>query len=249
MQWYTLDSSLLQGEVLVWPVCQPVVHFVVLNKVVWIKGLSLSLLFFTGQVTENNRCSVSPASAFAIATAAAGHSSPPGRDRWWSQNHCIYLCPILFSVCFFVFVFHYLLSCFVFFPVYITSSWNFWLCFPLLLSNFQRSITLPVFLIQFSTIQKGRATKSSSLGEQPPTEFWMSFVTGSPSTHRYLWRETPTVGLGSLSVISRVQLLQVCFTHIKVLVLQQCMKPWMTFCASAQLEAKFRFGVKTAQST
>ncbi|XP_076125938.1 ras-specific guanine nucleotide-releasing factor 2 [Alosa pseudoharengus] len=30
-----------------------------------------------GQVTENNRCSVSPASAFAIATAAAGHSSPP----------------------------------------------------------------------------------------------------------------------------------------------------------------------------
>ncbi|XP_060762962.1 ras-specific guanine nucleotide-releasing factor 2 [Neoarius graeffei] len=30
-----------------------------------------------GQTAENSRCSVSPASAFAIATAAAGHSSPP----------------------------------------------------------------------------------------------------------------------------------------------------------------------------
>uniref|UniRef100_A0AAY4BZI5 Ras-specific guanine nucleotide-releasing factor 2 n=1 Tax=Denticeps clupeoides TaxID=299321 RepID=A0AAY4BZI5_9TELE len=30
------------------------------------------------QAVENSRCSVSPASAFAIATAAAGHSSPPG---------------------------------------------------------------------------------------------------------------------------------------------------------------------------
>uniref|UniRef100_A0AAR2JD24 Ras protein-specific guanine nucleotide-releasing factor 2a n=1 Tax=Pygocentrus nattereri TaxID=42514 RepID=A0AAR2JD24_PYGNA len=30
---------------------------------------------------ENSRCSVSPASAFAIATAAAGHSSPPGTQK------------------------------------------------------------------------------------------------------------------------------------------------------------------------
>lgn len=32
----------------------------------------------TVPAAENSRCSVSPASAFAIATAAAGHSSPPG---------------------------------------------------------------------------------------------------------------------------------------------------------------------------
>ncbi|XP_032259980.1 ras-specific guanine nucleotide-releasing factor 2 isoform X4 [Phoca vitulina] len=31
-----------------------------------------------GQVADNSHCSVSPASAFAIATAAAGHGSPPG---------------------------------------------------------------------------------------------------------------------------------------------------------------------------
>ncbi|XP_021064280.1 ras-specific guanine nucleotide-releasing factor 2 isoform X2 [Mus pahari] len=31
-----------------------------------------------GQVADNTHCSVSPASAFAIATAAAGHGSPPG---------------------------------------------------------------------------------------------------------------------------------------------------------------------------
>uniref|UniRef100_A0A8C2QC74 RAS protein-specific guanine nucleotide-releasing factor 2 n=1 Tax=Cricetulus griseus TaxID=10029 RepID=A0A8C2QC74_CRIGR len=31
-----------------------------------------------GQVSDNTHCSVSPASAFAIATAAAGHGSPPG---------------------------------------------------------------------------------------------------------------------------------------------------------------------------
>uniref|UniRef100_A0A672MI73 Ras-specific guanine nucleotide-releasing factor 2-like n=1 Tax=Sinocyclocheilus grahami TaxID=75366 RepID=A0A672MI73_SINGR len=37
-----------------------------------------SILFFLVQSAENSRCSVSPASAFAIATAAAGHSSPPG---------------------------------------------------------------------------------------------------------------------------------------------------------------------------
>jgi len=29
-------------------------------------------------VADNSHCSVSPASAFAIATAAAGHGSPPG---------------------------------------------------------------------------------------------------------------------------------------------------------------------------
>lgn len=30
------------------------------------------------QTADNSHCSVSPASAFAIATAAAGHGSPPG---------------------------------------------------------------------------------------------------------------------------------------------------------------------------
>ncbi|XP_070373966.1 ras-specific guanine nucleotide-releasing factor 2 isoform X8 [Equus asinus] len=34
-----------------------------------------------GQTTDNSHCSVSPASAFAIATAAAGHGSPPGCRR------------------------------------------------------------------------------------------------------------------------------------------------------------------------
>uniref|UniRef100_A0A8C0ZXH6 Ras-specific guanine nucleotide-releasing factor 2 n=1 Tax=Castor canadensis TaxID=51338 RepID=A0A8C0ZXH6_CASCN len=33
-----------------------------------------------GQVADNAHCSVSPASAFAIATAAAGHGSPPGEE-------------------------------------------------------------------------------------------------------------------------------------------------------------------------
>lgn len=36
------------------------------------------LSFFAVQATDNCHCSVSPASAFAIATAAAGHGSPPG---------------------------------------------------------------------------------------------------------------------------------------------------------------------------
>uniref|UniRef100_A0AAR2KNF5 Ras protein-specific guanine nucleotide-releasing factor 2a n=1 Tax=Pygocentrus nattereri TaxID=42514 RepID=A0AAR2KNF5_PYGNA len=35
---------------------------------------------------ENSRCSVSPASAFAIATAAAGHSSPPGTQKQTASN-------------------------------------------------------------------------------------------------------------------------------------------------------------------
>ncbi|KAI1900431.1 hypothetical protein AGOR_G00049870 [Albula goreensis] len=39
-----------------------------------------------GQSAENSRCSVSPASAFAIATAAAGHSSPPGFNN--SERMC-----------------------------------------------------------------------------------------------------------------------------------------------------------------
>nr|XP_045753474.1 ras-specific guanine nucleotide-releasing factor 2 isoform X1 [Mirounga angustirostris] len=34
--------------------------------------------FTPGQTADNSHCSVSPASAFAIATAAAGHGSPPG---------------------------------------------------------------------------------------------------------------------------------------------------------------------------
>ncbi|KAJ8414873.1 hypothetical protein AAFF_G00023960 [Aldrovandia affinis] len=38
------------------------------------------------QSVENNRCSVSPASAFAIATAAAGHNSPPGFNS--SERMC-----------------------------------------------------------------------------------------------------------------------------------------------------------------
>ncbi|KAG7481283.1 hypothetical protein MATL_G00065050 [Megalops atlanticus] len=38
------------------------------------------------QSAENSRCSVSPASAFAIATAAAGHSSPPGFNN--SERTC-----------------------------------------------------------------------------------------------------------------------------------------------------------------
>ena len=36
------------------------------------------LLKYPGQTADNSHCSVSPASAFAIATAAAGHGSPPG---------------------------------------------------------------------------------------------------------------------------------------------------------------------------
>ncbi|KAM3847819.1 ras-specific guanine nucleotide-releasing factor 2 [Vipera latastei] len=38
------------------------------------------------QVTDNGHCSVSPASAFAIATAAAGHGSPPGFNN--SERTC-----------------------------------------------------------------------------------------------------------------------------------------------------------------
>uniref|UniRef100_A0A8C1HRE3 Ras protein-specific guanine nucleotide-releasing factor 2b n=1 Tax=Cyprinus carpio carpio TaxID=630221 RepID=A0A8C1HRE3_CYPCA len=37
---------------------------------------------------ENSRCSVSPASAFAIATAAAGHSSPPEAHRFICSRTC-----------------------------------------------------------------------------------------------------------------------------------------------------------------
>lgn len=36
-------------------------------------------IFLAVQVTDNGHCPVSPASAFAIATAAAGHGSPPGK--------------------------------------------------------------------------------------------------------------------------------------------------------------------------
>uniref|UniRef100_A0A8C3MPQ5 Uncharacterized protein n=1 Tax=Geospiza parvula TaxID=87175 RepID=A0A8C3MPQ5_GEOPR len=38
---------------------------------------------FTVQTADNSHCSVSPASAFAIATAAAGHGSPPGEGVSW----------------------------------------------------------------------------------------------------------------------------------------------------------------------
>uniref|UniRef100_A0A8D2N9I3 Ras protein specific guanine nucleotide releasing factor 2 n=1 Tax=Zonotrichia albicollis TaxID=44394 RepID=A0A8D2N9I3_ZONAL len=42
-------------------------------------GVNFFLSFpFTVQTADNSHCSVSPASAFAIATAAAGHGSPPG---------------------------------------------------------------------------------------------------------------------------------------------------------------------------
>uniref|UniRef100_A0A8C5C0X3 Ras protein-specific guanine nucleotide-releasing factor 2b n=1 Tax=Gadus morhua TaxID=8049 RepID=A0A8C5C0X3_GADMO len=40
----------------------------------------------SAQSAENSRCSVSPASAFAIATAAAGHGSPPGIRSGVSQD-------------------------------------------------------------------------------------------------------------------------------------------------------------------
>uniref|UniRef100_A0A670J6M5 Ras protein specific guanine nucleotide releasing factor 2 n=1 Tax=Podarcis muralis TaxID=64176 RepID=A0A670J6M5_PODMU len=39
-----------------------------------------------GKATDNSHCSVSPASAFAIATAAAGHGSPPGFNN--SERTC-----------------------------------------------------------------------------------------------------------------------------------------------------------------
>lgn len=42
-----------------------------------ISHISLSILFIV-QTADNSHCAVSPASAFAIATAAAGHGSPPG---------------------------------------------------------------------------------------------------------------------------------------------------------------------------
>uniref|UniRef100_A0A8C8AUB5 Ras protein specific guanine nucleotide releasing factor 2 n=1 Tax=Otus sunia TaxID=257818 RepID=A0A8C8AUB5_9STRI len=41
---------------------------------------------FTVQTADNSHCSVSPASAFAIATAAAGHGSPPGFNN--SERMC-----------------------------------------------------------------------------------------------------------------------------------------------------------------
>lgn len=127
MQWSTLDSFLLQGKVLVWLVCCALCGFKQggLNK----RLISLSVFFFfTGQVTENNRCSVSPASAFAIATAAAGHSSPPGRGRWWSQNHSVCLCaPSFFGLL--VFVFHSL----------------FLLCFFLASTTYEISASLCIF--------------------------------------------------------------------------------------------------------
>uniref|UniRef100_A0A8C3KZ50 Ras protein specific guanine nucleotide releasing factor 2 n=1 Tax=Chrysolophus pictus TaxID=9089 RepID=A0A8C3KZ50_CHRPC len=47
--------------------------------------LSLSILF-TVQTADNSHCAVSPASAFAIATAAAGHGSPPGFNN--SERMC-----------------------------------------------------------------------------------------------------------------------------------------------------------------
>uniref|UniRef100_A0A8C8VI69 Uncharacterized protein n=1 Tax=Pelusios castaneus TaxID=367368 RepID=A0A8C8VI69_9SAUR len=47
--------------------------------------LYLSALF-TVQTADNSHCSVSPASAFAIATAAAGHGSPPGFNN--SERMC-----------------------------------------------------------------------------------------------------------------------------------------------------------------
>uniref|UniRef100_A0A670Y3I2 Ras protein specific guanine nucleotide releasing factor 2 n=1 Tax=Pseudonaja textilis TaxID=8673 RepID=A0A670Y3I2_PSETE len=43
-------------------------------------------IFLAVQVTDNGHCSVSPASAFAIATAAAGHGSPPAFNN--SERTC-----------------------------------------------------------------------------------------------------------------------------------------------------------------
>uniref|UniRef100_A0A8C3GN51 Ras protein specific guanine nucleotide releasing factor 2 n=1 Tax=Cairina moschata TaxID=8855 RepID=A0A8C3GN51_CAIMO len=48
-------------------------------------NLSLSVRF-TVQTADNSHCAVSPASAFAIATAAAGHGSPPGFNN--SERMC-----------------------------------------------------------------------------------------------------------------------------------------------------------------
>jgi len=38
------------------------------------------------QTADNSHCAVSPASAFAIATAAAGHGSPPGEKNLLYQT-------------------------------------------------------------------------------------------------------------------------------------------------------------------
>lgn len=50
-----------------------------------LKAWSLSI-FFTVQTADNSHCAVSPASAFAIATAAAGHGSPPGEKNLLYQT-------------------------------------------------------------------------------------------------------------------------------------------------------------------
>ncbi|XP_005288239.2 ras-specific guanine nucleotide-releasing factor 2 isoform X1 [Chrysemys picta bellii] len=41
------------------------------------------------QTADNSHCSVSPASAFAIATAAAGHGSPPEGNVVWRNEHMV----------------------------------------------------------------------------------------------------------------------------------------------------------------
>uniref|UniRef100_A0A8B9SY81 Ras protein specific guanine nucleotide releasing factor 2 n=1 Tax=Anas platyrhynchos TaxID=8839 RepID=A0A8B9SY81_ANAPL len=55
------------------------------NKLRRTVNLSLSVCF-TVQTADNSHCAVSPASAFAIATAAAGHGSPPGFNN--SERMC-----------------------------------------------------------------------------------------------------------------------------------------------------------------
>uniref|UniRef100_A0A8C3CNF1 Ras protein specific guanine nucleotide releasing factor 2 n=1 Tax=Cairina moschata TaxID=8855 RepID=A0A8C3CNF1_CAIMO len=55
------------------------------NKLRRTVNLSLSVRF-TVQTADNSHCAVSPASAFAIATAAAGHGSPPGFNN--SERMC-----------------------------------------------------------------------------------------------------------------------------------------------------------------
>lgn len=55
----------------------------------YVEAVNFSLSVpFTVQTADNSHCSVSPASAFAIATAAAGHGSPPGeRNMLQKQRH------------------------------------------------------------------------------------------------------------------------------------------------------------------
>uniref|UniRef100_A0A8C8AQQ0 Ras protein specific guanine nucleotide releasing factor 2 n=1 Tax=Otus sunia TaxID=257818 RepID=A0A8C8AQQ0_9STRI len=47
---------------------------------------------FTVQTADNSHCSVSPASAFAIATAAAGHGSPPGERKVRYEREVTRMC-------------------------------------------------------------------------------------------------------------------------------------------------------------